>query len=313
MKNYNCIVVLGATASGKTRLACELAYRLNGEIISADSRQVYKHLNIGTGKDLEEYEINGKKISYHLIDIIEPSEQFYLHQFIEKLNSAFNDIVARQKLPIICGGTGLYLDALRKDFSFTQIKEDKNLRKELESCSKEELLAHLKKYPENFIEHVDTNSKKRIIRGIEVAEFKATNCTNDTNYSFRENSCNSWQKYKPYYIGISTDTDTRKQLISERLKKRLNKGLIEEVQNLLQKGISHERLELLGLEYKFVSRYLQHTLSKEELFTQLQTAIFQFSKRQLTWFRKMEKEGVKIHWVERDVDVSELAKTLQGK
>src|SRR5690606_13751694 len=239
---------------------------------------------------------------YHLIDIVEPSEQFYLHQFIEQLNSAFNAIVARQKLPIICGGTGLYLDTLRNDFSFTQIHENENLRKELEPLSKEELLLRLKKYPAEFIEHVDVNSKKRIIRGIEVAEFKATNFTNNTNLSV-----NSWQSYNPYYIGFLTDNDTRKKLISERLQKRLNNGLIEEVQGLLQKGISHERLELLGLEYKFVSRHLQHKLSKEELFTELQTAIFQFSKRQLTWFRKMEKEGVKINWVDKGVNVEELA------
>lgn len=304
MKNYNCIVVLGATASGKTHLACELAYLLNGEIISADSRQVYKHLNIGTGKDLEEYEIEGKKILYHLIDIVEPQEQFYLHQFIEQLKIAFEDIGARKKLPIICGGTGLYLDALRKDFSFTQIPENENLRKELEQYSKEELLLCLRKYPVEFTEHVDTNSKKRIIRGIEVAEFKATN---DTNLLLQKKEL----PYKPYYIGIKTDEAARKKLISERLQKRLNNGLIEEVQGLLQKGISHERLEKFGLEYKFVSRYLQHKISKEELFTQLQTAIFQFSKRQLTWFRKMEKEGVKINWLEKSASVLELTKTLK--
>lgn len=306
-------MVLGATASGKTHLACELAYMLNGEIISADSRQVYKHLNIGTGKDLEEYEINGKKIPYHLIDIVEPGEQFYLHQFVEKLREAFVDIRSREKLPIICGGTGLYLDALRKDFSFTLIPENKNLRDELENFSKEELLLRLKKYPAKFIEHVDMNSKKRIIRGIEIAEFFSTTDTTEKNH--QRNLLNLWQKkelpYNPYYIGISTDSDTRKKLISERLQKRLNNGLIEEAQDLLKSGLSHERLQLLGLEYKFVSNYLQNKISKEELFTQLQTAIFQFSKRQLTWFRKMEKEGVQIHWVQRDVDVLNLTKTLK--
>ena len=154
MKDHNCIVVLGATASGKTRLACRLAYHLGGEIISADSRQVYKQLDIGTGKDLDEYQMNGQLIPYHLINIVEPGEQFYLHQFIEQLEETFNNIRQRNKLPIICGGTGLYLDALRKDFSFTQIKENEILRAKLENLSKEELLKKLLDYPEELTTHV---------------------------------------------------------------------------------------------------------------------------------------------------------------
>lgn len=294
MNKYNCIVVLGPTASGKTRLACQLAYELDCEIISADSRQVYKHLDIGTGKDLEEYRINGKEIPHHLINIIEPQHQFYLHQFTEELKKSFELIRSKNKTPIICGGTGLYLDALRKDFSYTQIMENELLRKELETIPKEELIERLKKYPAVLTSHVDLHSKKRIIRGIEIAEHFAKEGT-----TLKETIL----PFKPFYIGIDVNVELRKKQISKRLKMRLNEGLIEEVENLLSQGITHERLNLFGLEYKFVSQYLQKQISKEELYTQLETAIFQFSKRQMTWFRKMEKEGVEINWIQRYKDI----------
>lgn len=302
MNNYNCIVVLGPTASGKTRLACQLASMMNGEIISADSRQVYKGLDIGTGKDLMEYVVNGKEIKYHLIDRMEAEQHYYLHDFVADLKQTFLAIQAKQKLPIICGGTGLYLDALRKDFSLTQIKENQELRAELEMQSKEELLAQLKKFPESLTKQVDKDSKKRIIRGIEIASFLKLN---------PHALIKSELPYKPYYIGIQVDLEVRKSKISYRLKKRLEEGLIQEVQSLLNKGISHERLQFFGLEYKFVSRYILGQLSMEELISQLQTAIFQFAKRQMTWFRKMEKEGVQIHWVESDIEPIELSETLK--
>jgi tRNA dimethylallyltransferase len=304
MENYNCLVVLGATASGKTRLACQLAYYLNGEIISADSRQVYKQLDIGTGKDLQEYHVNGEPIAYHLIDLVEPGEQFYLHQFMAELKNAFDTICAKNKLPVICGGTGLYLDALRKDFSLTQIKENAALRNELEPLSKEEVVLRLKNYPAEMISHVDLDSKKRMIRGIEIADYLTKNKTTVKRSAL---------PYQPYYIGISTGPETRKQRISERLKKRLDEGLIDEVNSLLNSGVTQERLELFGLEYKFVSHYLQHKLTKDELFTKLQTAIFQFAKRQMTWFRKMEKEGVKIHWVDPSVSIPVLVKEIKER
>lgn len=304
MSNFNSIVVLGPTASGKTKLACELAYHLNGEIISADSRQVYKHLTIGTGKDLEEYKLKDKIISYHLIDVAEPQTHFYLHDYISELNTAFNKIVSANKIPIICGGTGLYLDALRKDFSFTQIKEDLQLRADSESLTKEQLIEQLKSYPKTYWQQVDLNSKKRIVRGIEIAEY------------FRKEGSELVKQelpYKPYYIGIKTSDQERKNKISDRLKKRLDSGLIEEVEALLKSGISHERLRFFGLEYKFVSMYLTSELTRAELFEKLRTAILQYAKRQLTWFRKMEKEGVKIHWIQLHEDTSLLIQHLKNE
>lgn len=285
---YNCLVVLGPTASGKTKLACKLAYHLNGEIISADSRQVYKHLNIGTGKDLEEYAVNGNSVPYHLVDIREPGEQFFLHEFMEACHHAFENIRSRGKLPVICGGTGLYLDALRKDFSYTQIKENPTLRKSLENFSKEELLARVNTYPAEFTEHADINSTKRLIRAIEIAEYLKQH---GGALSKKENP------YEPFYLGVEVSTEERKEKITKRLKHRLDNGLIEETRDLLANGVSSERLEFLGLEYKFTSQFVNGKITREELFSLLQTAIFQFSKRQMTWFRKMEKEGVKINWV----------------
>ncbi|MBL7910316.1 MAG: tRNA (adenosine(37)-N6)-dimethylallyltransferase MiaA [Bacteroidia bacterium] len=303
MKN-NCLVIIGPTASGKTKLACQLAYHLNGEIISADARQVYKHLTIGTGKDLDEYIVNDKKINYHLIDIAEPGDQFYLHDFVRELKIAFNEVISKNKLPIICGGTGLYLDALQKDFSFTQIKENEILRKELEPFSKEELQKKLKSFKIEKLDKVDLDSKKRLIRAIEIASHLKNNETELITTEL---------PYKPYYVGITIAAEERKESIYKRLIHRLNNGLIEEVEGLLKKGMNHERLQFLGLEYKFVSNYLQEKISKEELIILLSTAINQFSKRQMTWFRKMEKEGVKINWVDRNADIKKILEELDQK
>jgi tRNA dimethylallyltransferase len=294
-------VVLGPTASGKTRLACLLAHELNGEIISADSRQVYKGLNIGTGKDYEEYKAFDGEIKYRLIDICEPGKTFFLHDFMRECRKAFDEIISKKKLPVICGGTGLYLDSLRKDFGLTQIPEDYQLRETLQHLSKEELLEKLKQYSKQLTAHADMSSIKRMIRAMEVAEFLSKN----PDYLRPEE-----KPYQPFYIGVKVDIDERKNLIAKRLDERLNHGLIEEVERLLKNGISHERMEFFGLEYKFVSWYLQNKISHDELRDQLFTAICQFSKRQMTWFRKMEKEGVKIRWIERNEDPAELLKDL---
>jgi tRNA dimethylallyltransferase len=298
---HNCIVVLGPTASGKTKLACNLAYQLNGEVISADSRQVYKHLNIGTGKDLEEYVIHEKKIPCHLINVCEPSEQFYLHDFAHELQIAFNNICSRAKLPIICGGTGLYLEALYKDFSFTQIPENKDFRLLSENKSKEELLQELEKYPPHLTAHIDINSKKRVIRGIEVAKYRLQNPLKE----------NTELPYRPYFLGIKISKEENEKRISERLQQRLQNGLLEEAKNLLNTGITHARLQKFGLEYKYLSLFIKDELSYNDMVGQLQQSIFKFAKRQQTWFRKMEKDGVNIHWVH--ITNSSEVQTLFGR
>jgi tRNA dimethylallyltransferase len=289
MSDYNCIVVLGPTASGKTRLACAICDALNGEVISADSRQVYKGLDIGTGKDLSEYETNGRTIPYHLIDVRNAGEQFYLHDFVNGLREAFDDITNRGKLPVVCGGTGLYLDALTRDFSYTQVQENGPLREELAQMTKESLVQKLKNYPHALIGHVDTDSRKRLIRGIEIAEYISK------HGALQEPPP---PVYKPYYVGIQVSVTERRKRIGERLQQRLKQGLIEEVEVLVNGGLSFHRLEHLGLEYRFVSDYLQGRISREVMEQRLLTAINQFAKRQMTWFRKMEKEGVNINWTE---------------
>lgn len=301
MKQFNSIVVLGPTASGKTRLACALAHALKTEIISADSRQVYKHLDIGTGKDLHEYRVKGVSIPVHLINVREPSEQFYLHEFVDSLIKVSTQLLRENKYPIVCGGTGLYLDAIRKDFSFTQIPEDPALREQLQLLSKEELLARVQTYPPQHRSHLDLNSKKRLIRGIEINEFfKAGHVLEPAP----RNPLN------PYYLGIRVEKERMQASIEARLKHRLDHGLVEEVQSLLQQGLTHERLHTLGLEYKFVSQYVLQELTRDEMISRLQTAIFQFAKRQMTWFRKMEKEGIRIHWVNPETPVDSLLRGI---
>jgi tRNA dimethylallyltransferase len=248
--------------------------------------------------------VNEKAIPYHLIDIVPPQEQFYLHQFISQLKTAFEKIRDRKNTPIICGGTGLYLDALRKDFSFTQIPENNVLRNNLHLLSKPELLNRLAGYPPSLTKHIDLNSKKRIVRGIEIAE-----------YIKQHGEINKQEipAFLPFYIGIDSDIETRKQRISMRLRHRLENGLIVEVEGLLSRGLSKERLQLFGLEYKFVLQFIENKISKDELFLGLQTAIYQFAKRQMTWFLKMEKEGVKVHWVKREHDVLSIISDFELK
>lgn len=282
------IVVLGPTASGKTRLAVALARHLNGEIISADSRQVYRGLNIGSGKDLDEY----GEIPHHLIDIVDPGYEFSLFDFVRAFHEAFYAIIERGRFPILAGGTGLYLDAVVRGYELIKVGEDRELRRELEPLSHEELQSRLLELRPEQHNTSDLFDRSRLIRAIEIAagelrhEARPVPLPQLTSLAF----------------GLRWPRDLLRQRITSRLKQRLENGLIEEVAELHASGISWDTLDFYGLEYRFVARYLQGHLSRNDLFQKLNSAIHQFAKRQETWFRRMERQGTNIHWLDAEGD-----------
>jgi len=288
---YNSIMIVGTTASGKTKIAAHLADFFNSEIISADSRQVYKQLNIGAGKDYDEYVINSRKIPYHIIDIANINETFYLKDFAFHAANAFEEILIKGKMPIICGGTGLYIDVLLKNFDRMFIPEDQILREELIKLTTDELRERLIQYPDYEKYNFDLKSRKRLVRAIEII----THNTEESKVHYQSKlNCNS------LIIGLKLDAEMRRKKISDRLSLRLKNGLIEEVQDLIEQGFTREQLVFLGLEYKFITQFLFHEIDINEMKQRLEIAIHQFAKRQATWFRKMEKEGFQINWIEAD-------------
>lgn len=278
------LIILGPTASGKTKLAAELAQQLNAEIISADSRQVYRHMNLGTGKDLHEYQ----NIPYHLIDILDPGEKYNIDAFVSDFQEAYRYILNRGKRVIVCGGTGFYIQSLLQPQPFIHVPINPVLRAEIESLDKEELLNLLDKQPlpKNF--KVDVSTRKRIIRAIEICAYVASN---------PDFEINDTQTFGYKVLGLNPDLDLRRARISKRLKERLNEGMLDEVKNLLDRGISHKELEYYGLEYKYISYYLKGMLSYDDFYKKLETEIHRYAKRQMTYFRKMEKDGIKINWI----------------
>jgi len=278
------IVILGPTASGKTKLAVELAEKINAEIISVDSRQVYRRMDIGTGKDLDEY----NDIPYHLIDILEPGEKYNVSRFLEDFEITYTKIKSKGKKVIACGGTGFYLQSLLEKKPYTQVPIDEELRSTLVDVAKEELLLRLDSYllPVDFT--IDRSSKKRIIRAIEILEYLKVNSIT---------TLKDYQVYSAKVFGINPPTELRRQKITNRLYQRLHLGMIQEVEDLLKEGISFEELEYYGLEYKYISFYLKGELSYEEFATKLETEIHRYAKRQMTFFRKLEKDGINIHWL----------------
>lgn len=278
------ICVLGPTASGKTKYAVKLAFETDGEIISADSRQVYRGMDIGTGKDLEEYSFNGLDIPYHLIDIVEPGSKYNIFEYQRDFHKVFEEIKKRGKQPILCGGSGLYIEAATQGYSLPQVEPNPALRATLEQLSDQELIKKLEQL-KPLHNTSDTDSRKRVIRAIEIA--------------MSDNR--EIQQYPPIatnFIGILVSRQLRIEKIDKRLKERLEGGMIEEVQGLIDRGIAPEDLIYYGLEYKFVTLYVTGKLSYNEMWKSLETAIHQFAKRQMTWFRGMERRGIQIEWKE---------------
>jgi len=284
-------VVLGPTATGKTQLAVQLAHKLGGEIISADSRQVYRGMDIGTGKDLNEYNFKDVSIPYHLIDIVAPIEEYNVAQFQRDFQRVYSDIKERKKLPILCGGTGFYIKAVLMDFQLPKTEPDKQLRQKLENWELEDLINELETISPGASVNTPVDTKRRVIRAIEVA--KSRGREKETGKRGAENS----NLQDTTVIGIEYPREVIRERITKRLHSRLNSGMIEEVEALLIGGVTHHRLDTLGLEYRFISRFLKGDYSKEKMTGLLNTAIHQFAKKQMTFFRNMENNGIKIHWI----------------
>ncbi|RJP62910.1 MAG: tRNA (adenosine(37)-N6)-dimethylallyltransferase MiaA [Ignavibacteriales bacterium] len=282
--SYNLITILGPTAVGKTKLAAQLVKEYKGEIISADSRQVYEGMDIGTGKDLEDYKVNNITVPYHLIDVISPQEEFDLYKFIKSFHQIYKDIISRKKIPFLVGGTGLFLHSILTNYQLPYVDFNSDRAKELMTFDESELREILLLKKSTLHNTTDLLDKERIIKAILISESKKEKEI--------ENKINSLT------IGIYAERSVIKNRITERLKSRLKNRMIEEVKELLHNGISHDKLQFFGLEYKYISLFIKGELSYNDMFQKLNSAIHNFAKKQMTWFRKMEREGIKIHWIE---------------
>jgi tRNA dimethylallyltransferase len=292
---YNLITVLGPTATGKTALAAHLAAKIDGEVISGDSRQVYCGMDIGTGKDYADYFVDDVEIPAHLLDIEDPGKHYNVYRFQADFVKVFDDIQTREKFPVLCGGSGLYLEAVLKDYKLIQVPPNKKLRKELEGKSLDELTEILKKLKPNLHNKTDLETDRRAVRAIEIEMYYRENPQLET----------PMPEIHSLNIGVKVDRETRRNRITRRLKQRLDEGMLDEVQKLLDSGLTPEQLIYYGLEYKYLTLHLTGELSYEEMFSQLEIAIHQFAKRQMTWFRGMEKRGTKIHWIDGALPMEE--------
>lgn len=291
---YDLITILGPTASGKTPLAAALADKLHTEIISADSRQVYRRMDLGTGKDLADYTVNGHIIPFHLIDIVEPGTKYNVFEYQRDFLKAYQEVSAKGKLPILCGGTGMYLESVLKGYRLLPVPENPELRASLEGKSLEELTALLATY-KKLHNSTDVDTPKRAIRAIEIEEY----------YKQQPVEYREFPQLDSLIIGVDIDRELRREKITRRLKQRLEEGMIDEVKNLLAEGIAPEDLIYYGLEYKYLTLHATGQLTFEEMFLQLETAIHQFAKRQMTWFRGMERRGFTIHWLDATLPMEE--------
>lgn len=286
MSDYDLIAILGPTASGKTQFAAALASRLDTEIISADSRQIYKEMNLGTGKDLADYTVNGKQIPYHLIDIAEPGYKYNVFEYQRDFLKAYETVRLKGKLPIMCGGTGMYLESVLKGYRLLPVPENPELRARLNGKSLDELTEILKQY-KTLHNTTDVDTAKRAIRAIEIEEYYAHTPVDER----------AFPQLNSLIVGIDIDRELRREKITRRLQQRLEEGMVEEVRDLIKKGIKPEDLIYYGLEYKYLTLYVIGELTYEQMFHGLEIAIHQFAKRQMTWFRGMERRGFTIHWM----------------
>ncbi len=305
------LTILGPTASGKTALATVVASRLNGEIISADSRQVYRRMDIGTGKDLDDYVVDGKRIPYHLIDICEPGTKYNLFEYQQDFLETYQEIVQRRTFPILCGGTGLYIESVLGGYKLSPVPQNPELRRRLEGKSLEDLcviLEQLKARNHSAMHNkTDVDTAQRAIRAIEIETYNLEHPTDNREFP----------QIDSLIIGVNIDRDSRREKITARLRQRLSNGMVEEVKSLMDSGIPSENLIYYGLEYKFVTEYLIGKTTYEEMFNGLEIAIHQFAKRQMTWFRGMERRGYTIHWIDAlqpmDKKVEEVLALLNNK
>ena len=286
MSDYDLIAILGPTASGKTQFAAALASRLDTEIISADSRQIYKEMKLGTGKDLADYTVNGKQIPYHLIDIAEPGYKYNVFEYQRDFLKAYETVRLKGKLPIMCGGTGMYLESVLKGYRLLPVPENPELRARLNGKSLDELTEILKQY-KTLHNTTDVDTAKRAIRAIEIEEYYAHTPVDER----------AFPQLNSLIVGIDIDRELRREKITRRLQQRLEEGMVEEVRDLIKKGIKPEDLIYYGLEYKYLTLYVIGELTYEQMFHDLEIAIHQFAKRQMTWFRGMERRGFTIHWM----------------
>ena len=294
MNNYELITIIGPTASGKTAFAAALAARLDTEIISGDSRQVYRSMDIGTGKDLADYVVDGKQILYHLIDICNPGDKYNVFEYQHDFHKAFEEIRKKGKLPILCGGTGMYIESVLRGFKLLDVPQNPALRESLKGKSLAELELILASY-KVLHNKTDVDSAQRAIRAIEIEEFYKTEAPDKREYA----------PINSLIIGVDIDRDLRREKISRRLRARLDEGMVDEVRAILATGVKPEDLIYYGLEYKFLTLYIIGQLTYDEMVSQLEIAIHQFAKRQMTWFRGMERRGLHIHWLDATLPTDE--------
>ena len=299
-EKYNLITILGPTASGKTAVAARVASILNAEVISADSRQVYRGMDLGTGKDYADYAVDGLSIPYHLIDIVDAGYEYNVYEYQKDFLRVFADITSREKLPVMCGGSGLYLEAILKNYKLIQVPINEPLRESLDDKLLWELTEILRGYKNYLHNQTDTESSKRAIRAIEIEEYYLTHPEIDTGMP----DINS------LVVGVQFERTARRKSITSRLKQRLREGMLDEVQRLLDSGLTPEQLTYYGLEYKYMTLHLTGKITYQEMFDGLNVAIHQFAKRQMTWYRRMEKQGTQIHWLDGFMPMEEKIKKI---